>query len=535
VVAVNRDGTNVVGLMTPDRRFRANSDLTLIAHMLPESPEHVLMAANDPRSRFNLYRVNINTGELKLESEGNVRTDSWLTDLSGTPRVRWDFNEDRESFEIYLRRDDSDQWDKVGEYGERDLPDINVVGFADDPKVAIVSSRQSSDRLGLYEYDLVSRKLGRMLYAHPGVDVGSPFGSLLYDRETKKLLGLTYVEDLWRVHYFDPALERVQAEADAAFPDSAIVRVTSWSKDKTRVILYTEGPKNPGSYHYVDRKARTSQPVGRLLPQLPAHELGDVAIIRYAARDGVKLTGYLTLPAGRGDKNLPMVVLPHGGPELRDAVQYDELAQAIANRGYMVFQPNFRGSGGYGRAFAEAGHRQWGRLMQDDITDGVKALIADGSADPARVCIAGASYGGYAALAGGAFTPELYKCVVSIAGVSDLVEMIKEERRAGPESSVYRYWVKRIGDLEKDEAEMAAWSPSRHADKFVAPVLLVHGARDGIVPYDQSQTMERALKKAGRPVTLIRIPSDGHNLARRESRLVLLSQVQRFLAQHLGQ
>src|SRR5262249_34265217 len=149
-------------------------------------------------------------------------------------------------------------------------------------------------------------------------------------------------------------------------------------------------------------------------------ELGETLIIKYAGRDGTKLPGYLTLPPGKDGKKLPLIVMPHGGPEVRDFVRYDYWAQFLTNRGYAVFQPNFRGSGGYGKAFAEAGHRQWGRRMQDDVTDGVKALIADGTADPSRICIVGASYGGYAALAGGAFTPDLYKCVIAIAGVSDI-------------------------------------------------------------------------------------------------------------------
>lgn len=533
VIAIDRDGKNGVWLMTPDRRFQSNRSLNLIAHMLPASPEHVLMAANDTRSRFNLYRVNIFDGKLEEVVRGNNRTDAWLTDQQGTPRARWDYDYDDETYTMFLRRDDSDTWDKVAEYGDRDLPDLNVVGFA-DARTAIVSSRQTSDRLGLYEYDIVGRRLGRKLFDHPAVDVGAPFGHLIYDRETRRVLGFTYAEDVWRVHYFDAHLARVQGEADAAFPDSAVVRLISWSSDVARVVVYTEGPKNPGSYYLYDRKARINELIGREQPSLPAAELGDMTIIKYVARDGAKIPGYLTLPRGRGERNLPMVVLPHGGPELRDTVQYDELAQVIANQGYLVFQPNFRGSGGYGRAFAEAGHRQWGRRMQDDVTDGVKALIADGTADAKRICIVGASYGGYAALAGGAFTPELYRCVVSIAGVSDLTEMILDERKQGRESSVYRYWVKRIGDPDTDDAELRAWSPATHADKFTAPVLLIHGEFDGIVPFDQSRIMDRALSRAGKKVELIRVRREGHSLSRPSTRKQMYTDIRRFLAQHLG-
>lgn len=535
LVAVDRDGGKPVVLMTPDRRFRANFDLTSIVHMLPDEPQHVLMAANDPRGRFNLYRVNINTGEIHEVVRGNERTDSWLTDLKGAPRARWDFDRDREAFEMYLRRGDGAEWDKVAVYGERDLPDVKVVGFGDDPKVAIVASRQASDRLGLYEYDIAARRLGRLLFSHPTVDVGSPFGSLIYDRDTTRLLGLTYVEDLWRVHYFDAELSRIQADAEAILPDTAVVRLQSWSADKTRVVVYAEGPTNPGSYHFYDRKAKRSELIGRLHPRIVARELGDVATVRYPAADGTKITGYLTLPPGMPEKNLPMVVFPHGGPEMRDSVRYDETAQWMANQGYLVFQPNFRGSGGYGRAFAEAGHRQWGRRMQDDVTEGVKALIADGTVDPRRICIVGASYGGYAALAGGAFTPDLYKCVASIAGVADLVELVEDERRTmGADSTVYAYWVKRIGDPERDAAEMTTWSPVTHAAKFTAPVLLIHSKNDAVVPYGQSETMARALKRAGKQVKLVTAKGEGHDFASRSGRRLLLTELQRFLAEHLS-
>lgn len=535
IVAVNRDGTNLIGLLTPDRRFRSNLDLNLIAHMLPDAPDEVLMAANDAQRKYDLYRVNVNTGALVEVASGELRTDSWLTDLAGVPRVRWDYNWDDETYEMYLRRGDSDAWDKVFEYGVRDISDFRVVGFADDPKIAIVASRQGGDRLALYEYDTIARTFGRMLFSHPTFDVGSPFGQVLYDPWTTRLIGVTYTEDLWRVHYFDNELTQVQVSADAAFPDSAVVRLISWSTDRRRFLLYTEGPKDPGSYHMLDRQTKRSELLGQRAPQLPASALGDVAIIKYAARDGVKISGYLTLPPGRGDRKLPMVVMPHGGPELRDSVQYDMLAQAIANRGYLVFQPNFRGSGGYGRVFAEAGHRQWGRRMQDDITDGVKALIADGTADANRICIVGASYGGYAALAGGAFTPELYKCVVSVAGVSDLAQSVRDERYNGREGSVFRYWVKRIGHPEKDEAELDAWSPANHAAKFSAPVLLIHGEWDGNVRFEQSVTMERALKRAGKTVTLVRVRREGHVFDDPGSPLILVSEIQKFLALHLGQ
>jgi dipeptidyl aminopeptidase/acylaminoacyl peptidase len=258
-------------------------------------------------------------------------------------------------------------------------------------------------------------------------------------------------------------------------------------------------------------------------------------LVKYDARDGTRLQAYVTMPPGRGNKNLPMVVMPHGGPESRDYVQYDHWAQMMANRGYVVLQPNFRGSGGFGRAFAEAGHRQWGRLMQDDITDAVKALIADGTADASRICIVGASYGGYAALAGGAFTPNLYKCVASIAGVSHLPEMLSwEKRRYGDDSWAYKYWVKRLGEPGDDADQMKAVSPALHADAFKVPVLLIHGKDDRVVPIDQSKRMKSALESAGKTVTFIEVQAEGHGFGKPSSDLIVLTALEQFLAANIG-
>jgi dipeptidyl aminopeptidase/acylaminoacyl peptidase len=357
---------------------------------------------------------------------------------------------------------------------------------------------------------------------------------MIYDPYTTGLVGTCYVDDVWFCRYFDPALQRIQQAFEDAVNEAGLVQLTSWSMDRKRFIVKASGPRNPGSYYLYDT-AKGPSLLGRAHPRMTPAELGEMLVIKYPARDGTKIPGYLTLPAGKGSKNLPMVVMPHGGPELRDYVTFDNWAQMFANRGYAVFQPNFRGSGGYGKRYLEAGYRQWGRLMQDDITDGVKALIKDGTADPNRICIVGASYGGYAALAGGAFTPELYKCVVSIAGVSDLVAMIENDRfeGGGRDSFRFRYWKTWVGDPRTDAQEMKAFSPVSHAAKFTAPVLLIHGREDDNVVPTQSLAMEKALKKAGKPVEYILVDYQGHSFVG-PARLDLLKNMERFVATHIG-
>jgi dipeptidyl aminopeptidase/acylaminoacyl peptidase len=227
-----------------------------------------------------------------------------------------------------------------------------------------------------------------------------------------------------------------------------------------------------------------------------------------------------------------MVVLPHGGPESRDARAFDWLAQFLASRGYAVLQPQFRGSTGYGEAHRKAGYRQWGRLMQDDVSDGVKALIEQGIADPKRICIVGASYGGYAALAGAAFTPELYACAVSINGVSNLPAMLSfEETYSGKDSDSVSYWKDHIGS--RTSPEVISRSPSRAAANVRAPVLLLHGVNDSVVPITQSREMATALKSLAKPYTLIELPGEDHWLSRSDSRTRVLTEMEAFLATHL--
>jgi dipeptidyl aminopeptidase/acylaminoacyl peptidase len=262
----------------------------------------------------------------------------------------------------------------------------------------------------------------------------------------------------------------------------------------------------------------------------------DVTVVHYAARDGTAVTGYLTTPgnAPKGTK-LPLVVYPHGGPELRDHLTFDPWVQYFAARGYAVFQPNFRGSDGFGRAFAASGYGEWGRKMQDDITDGVTHLATAGLVDPARACIVGASYGGYAALAGAALTPDLYKCAVSVSGISDLDDFIGWRRRHwGRDSEGYTYWLKAIGDPDKDEQKLREVSPLQLVDRIKVPILLIHGADDEIVPIAQSRAMKKALDKSGRSTEFIEFEKEGHSYWSDENEMLALSSIDAFLWKNLG-
>ena len=285
------------------------------------------------------------------------------------------------------------------------------------------------------------------------------------------------------------------------------------------------------------RKSGRQTQIASTYPALDGSKLAPRLPYTYKARDGVDIPGYLTRPLGV-DGPAPLVVLPHRGPVDRDVDGFDWLAHFLASRGYAVLQPNFRGSGGYGRAWEEAGYGGWGvGVMQHDLTDGVAAVVAAGIADPQRVCIVGASYGGYAALAGAAFTPELYRCAVAIDGVADLRDMhtLYTGRRDGRSAAV-TYWERSMGieDTRSAREKLDAASPAQHAERVQAAVLLIHGRDDSVVPIGQSKTMERALRAAGKTVQLVELEGEDHWLSDADTRLETLEALDTFLAQHLG-
>jgi dipeptidyl aminopeptidase/acylaminoacyl peptidase len=369
------------------------------------------------------------------------------------------------------------------------------------------------------------------LFQDPTYDVSH----LLTDDWTGRVIGYAVDEDMPTFHYFDTAREALQKGLEKAFPGLSVHAVSAdIARDK--VIAAVTGPRTPASYYLVNRVTHQATAIAASNPGLEPDMLGEVKPYPYAARDGLALHAYLTLPPGRPAKNLPLVVMPHGGPDARDDMEFDWWSQFLATRGYAVLRPNFRGSAGYGRAFTEAGLHQWGLKMQDDISDGVKKAIADGIADPKRICIVGASYGGYAALAGATLTPELYACVISYAGIGNLPEFMGYLQAQYRGSITYgSFEVTRIGDAFDDAARLKATSPALHADNVQAPIFLMHCERDVTVPIVQSEGMEIALKKAHKKVEFIRISGDDdHYLSLEASRLNLLKETDRFLAANIG-
>lgn len=337
-----------------------------------------------------------------------------------------------------------------------------------------------------------------------------------------------------RYAFLDPADQALWARAERAFPGE-VVRLESWSDDHSKLVLHITGPRSGNAFYLLDLTAKRADAIADEYAGIEAKDLNDVSTISYAAQDGLTIPAYLTLPHGVAAKNLPLVVLVHGGPETHDEPGFNWWAQALASLGYAVLQPEYRGSAGFGRSFTEAGYGQWGGKMQTDLSDGVKSLAAQGIVDPARVCIAGADYGGYAAIAGVTIQSGIYRCAVAVAGISDLPLMLRavQSHSKTSQSLSMRYWERFMGAKSRGDDALEALSPAKHADKLSAPLLLIHGETDPFVDPEQSRAMQAAAQRAGKQVKLIMLKGEDHSLARGATRLEMLQATADFLNANL--
>ena len=352
-----------------------------------------------------------------------------------------------------------------------------------------------------------------------------------FDPVSGVLAGYIAQGDERELTLLDPKLQARVKGTRKAFP-GRYVHFYSVSNDFNRFVVKTEGKRDSGSWWLVDIPSGKANFIGSAYEGVPTDEIGDVRMIDYVAADGLKLRGVLTLPPHREPRMLPIVVIPHGGPAARDYPEFDWWAQAYASRGYAVFQPNFRGSTGYGLGLRLAGNGEWGRKMQTDISDGLAELVKQGIVDGQRACIVGASYGGYAALAGVTVQHGLYRCAVSVGGVSDLREMLLHEQADKRSDSLMRYWQQFMGARSSNDKTLDPLSPARLGERADAPVLLIHGRDDTVVPIDQSKRMRRALERANKPVEFVELKGEDHWLSREETRMAMLRSAVSFVETH---
>ncbi|MEL7487101.1 MAG: prolyl oligopeptidase family serine peptidase [Pseudomonadota bacterium] len=540
-IAVNlKTGKSKQLLRGSEDLYPAQEGLGRIVGVLDGS-NHVFMPAfvgsRNTGASYALMKVNLDNGRGRIHRRGGKHTIDWFVDRNGEVIAREEYNEKRNRYAVFVY----ENGDPREIYADEDakLPPIAIVGVKPDRTALLVSARSSeSGQTSLYELGF-DGKFSQPVFSKEGADVDR----IILD-QNRFAVGVEYSGLFPSYEFYDDRLDAAVEAVSGVFPDAAVT-IESWSDGFKHFVVSVAGGARAPAYYLLDRSA--AQPgvkgsmklmkIGDAYEGVTDTDVAEVVTIEYKARDGVSIPSILTRPVGWTSENAyPTIILPHGGPESYDAVGFDWMAQFFASRGFLVLQPNFRGSDGFGLDHMLAGRGEWGRgVMQHDITDGVNALTKAGWADPEKICIVGASYGGYAALAGGAFTPELYACVAAIAPVSDVAQMIYQERNdSGRDSWVYEYWRRLTGDPRRERDKLKSISPSEHADAFSAPVLLIHGNDDTIVPYRQSATMERALKRAGKDVTMVKLKGGDHWLSTSETRLKTLKALDAFVSSAMG-
>lgn len=469
----------------------------------------------------DLFSVDLETGDVTLLNRGDVDTSGWLLDR-GRIVARETYVDKTGAWKIT-----AGTGGQVLAGGAERFGEAGALGLGRSPGTFLLSTWAETGRSNIRELSLADGS------ERPAFTEDGDLQSLLRDPTSGLLIGYTIGGDQRRTVLFDPAQQAMIDKIGRAFTGKR-PWVVSTSADRAKVIVYTDGADDSGTYWIVDLKALKADPLGDAYPRVTPSRMGIARRFHYKAADGLALDGVLTLPPGREARGLPVVVLPHGGPERHDGLDFDWQAQAYAARGYAVFQPNFRGSSGYGRAFRDAGFGEWGRKMQTDISDGLAALAAEGVVDPRRACIVGWSYGGYAALAGVTVQNGLYRCAVSGAGVSDLPMMLASERsERGGRNATMRYWRTFMGaDNPGGLAALDALSPAKLGARADAPILLIHGKDDTVVLIEQSRAMERALKAAGKPVEFVLLDGEDHWLSGEATRIAALRASVDFVMKH---
>ncbi len=479
----------------------------------------------DSNLTYNLYEVDLKSGDADILERGTPFTSGWIVDASGKLSVRTEWDPKREKFSIHSK--DGSGWrrlyetDRCGHFKGLRLN-------ADNTAVVARGALCGENRVKLWSLPLDGSAM-KVLVEDPLRDVEG----VLTDPVDDSILAAILAGDEENVRWLDPRAEKRRNGLQRSF-GADWVSLYGRSTDGQRVVVRAEFASRPPVFHFVDYGEKRADIINEAYPLLTNTKFGSVRTFTYEARDKYPLVAYLTVPADTEEKLLPLVVFPHGGPRSHDEKEFNWWAQFMASRGYAVIQPQFRGSTGFGQAHADAGRHQWGLRMQDDVTDAVGALVAQGIADPKRVCIVGASYGGYAALAGAAFTPELYACAVSVSGVSDLPALFGHENRLArdDEDSGLDYMREHIGLVT--DPQVIAKSPARAVRGVRAPILLIHGTADSVVPIEQSRVMALALKAAGKPYELIELPGEDHGLSQSVTRIRMLTELERFLAKHLA-
>jgi len=482
----------------------------------------LVASQDDIQSYPSVKRVDLATGEASLVERARNHVWDWYADADGT--VRAGIAYERRRWTVWYRENAGDPLTRTrGKFAKDDDSAVDRVMFGPNKNSWIVTNEKTG-RFGLYRYDFGSGTIGETVFEHAEVDIDD----VSYDPASGDIYGISYQDDRPRVKWIDPERQKLQQKLDKALANATNTIVGS-STDETRHLVWSGGASDPGRYFLLDTTTWKMHPVVDPYVMNPT-QLADVNFVRYQARDGLRIPAYLTKPKGVAVSSLPLIVLPHGGPFARDEWSYDPIVQFLANRGYAVLQPQFRGSTGFGKDFASKGYGEFGKKMQDDLDDGVDWLARTGQVDPKRVCIMGMSYGGYAAMWGAVRNPERYRCAISFAGVSDLNELMKYDRKTFSATRYFREWRAKVAGGGK--GDLASVSPIKFAKQSKAPMLIAHGAGDTRVPVKQSKSMVDALTTEKADVTSVFYKDSSHDFDSKADLYDFLTRLEAFLAKH---
>ena len=518
IYAVNIDGSNNIDL-TPFENIQAR-----ITDDLEDNPDYMLVAINKRNPRIHdVYHMNVNSGEMEMIAENPGNIQGWMTDNEGKLRIAT--TSDGVNTSLLYRENETEDFKPILTTNFKES--VSPLYFTFDNQELYVASNRGRDKSAIFKFDLETAKEGELIFENDEVDV---YG-LMRSKKRKKITGVSYTTDKRQMHFFDEWRENLQNKLESKLK-GVEVAISDLSKDETKAIVVTYSDRSRGTYYYYDIEKDILNKLADLSPWIDEEDMAFMKPISYKSRDGLTIPGYLTLPRNykEGDR-IPVVVNPHGGPWARDNWGFNSQVQFLANRGYAVLQMNFRGSVGYGREFWEISFKQWGKTMQDDITDGVNWLIDEGIADPDRIGIYGSSYGGYATLAGLAFTPDVYACGVDYVGVSNIFTLLE---------TLPPYWelgrqmmYEMIGDPDTEKELLKAASPLFHIDKIKAPLFVAQGANDPRVKQAESDQIVEALEAKGIDVPYMLKEDEGHGFYNEQNQFDFYREMIKFLDKHL--
>ncbi len=505
--------------VTPFEGVRVN-----IIDDLEDDENHMIIGLNKRNPQiFDAYRLNLETAELTMIAENPGHISGWMTDRDGKLRIAT--VTDGVKTGVLYRKTEQDEFVQIIETSFKDT--CSPVGFTFDNQKLYVLSNLERDTAALYTFNPETKETEELLFSHDEVDLHN----IMISNKRKKLTGVVYVTDKTNYHFFDEKRANIQKDLEAKFPGIKASIVSS-NKEENLSIIRTHSDLTKGAYYLYNVEAKEAKLLAEISPWINPEEMSAMKPISYKARDGFTIHGYLTLPKGKeNQKNLPVIINPHGGPWARDYWGFNPEIQFLASRGYAVLQMNFRGSVGYGRKFWTASFKEWGKSMQDDITDGVNWLIEQDIIDPKRIAIYGASYGGYATLAGVTFTPDLYACAIDYVGVSNLFTLFE---------TLPPYWEQgrkmmeeMVGSPSEEKELLEAASPIFHIDKIKCPLLVAQGANDPRVKKEHSDQIVESLKAKNIAVEYMVKDNEGHGFHNEENRFDFYRAMEKFLREHL--